>query len=85
MAKTVKKLNLDTGEYEPYELPKGSIKICTIMGLEVTCADCGKPVPYGNAFTSKRIFGYIGYGYAICGECYRKEIVEFWEKKHNES
>lgn len=57
-------------EYEPYELPEGSSCYESDMDKVVSCACCGKKVVYGNTYTSHAIHTPVGFGYAVCGECY---------------
>lgn len=76
-----KKWNFKTHSYEPYEIPKGWI--CPLVGFDmnelVNCASCGKVMPYGDGFTSRRIHGNGGFGYSVCAECNEKEWAD--EKK----
>lgn len=57
-------------DYDPYELPEGASLYEQNMDTVVSCACCGKKVIYGNAYTSHKIHDYIGFGYAVCGDCY---------------
>ncbi|MFQ6793822.1 MAG: hypothetical protein ACLRT4_13770 [Thomasclavelia sp.] len=57
----------------PYELPQGASLYEKDMEKIVACAECGKKIRYGNSYTSRRIQNLVGFGYAVCGECYAKE------------
>lgn len=59
--------------YHDYELPEKARYHCCDMNEKVQCASCGKEIRFGNGYTSLRIHTPIGYGYAVCHVCYRKE------------
>lgn len=67
---TAKIWNETKHEYEPYVLPKGASCHETDMDKIVSCACCGKKLKYGETYTSRRIHTELGFGYAVCGECY---------------
>ena len=71
--------NNKTKEYEPYEVPNDwNVKTyCEDMGAIVNCACCGKRLPFGKCYTSREIHTGLGFGYAVCGDCYFHE--ESWE------
>lgn len=62
--------NETKGTYDPYELPEGSSKYENDMDVIVSCACCSKKITYGDAYTSHKIHDRIGFGYAVCGDCY---------------
>ncbi len=39
----------------------------------VQCAHCGKPLPYGDCYTSRELHTWKGMGFAVCEECYEAE------------
>ena len=47
------------------------------MNEIVNCCQCLKPIRYGDTYTSKEVHTKIGFGYAVCQECYEEE----WERK----
>lgn len=76
--------NYDTHEYEPFESPA---KVTTLysqdMDKKVDCVSCGKPMTYGDGYTSKEIHNYVGFGYPVCEDCYNEEI-ERWKEHRDE-
>lgn len=40
----------------------------------VACAACGKPLKFGDAYTSRKIQSNAGFGFAVCEDCYEKEF-----------
>lgn len=56
--------------YDPYSLPDGASAYENDMKKVVSCACCGKKVEYGETYTSHRIHTDMGFGYAVCEECY---------------
>lgn len=65
--------------YEPYEVPdEWYIKTyCEDMNEMVNCPHCGKLLPFGECYTSREIHTGLGFGYAVCEECYYNK--ESWE------
>ena len=43
----------------------------------VNCCQCLKKIKYGDTYTSKEIHTDLGFGFAVCEDCYEKE----WERK----
>lgn len=66
--------NAETHKYEPYVLPEGASCYEEDMDKVVSCACCGKKLKYGDTFTSRRIHTFLGFGYGVCEDCYRKEF-----------
>lgn len=75
----MQKWSFEYHKYEPYSVPKEwSVRMFSDdMEEEVNCADCGKVIRYGESYVSTVIHTYMGFGYAVCGECYGKE----WERR----
>ena len=73
------KWNNKTKEYEPYEVPNDwNVKTyCEDMSAIVNCACCGKRLPFGKCYTSREIHTGLGFGYAVCENCYFHK--ESWE------
>ena len=71
------KWNFKAREYEPQELPDGATAsaLCQ-MDEEITCAECGKKMLYGDGYTSRKIHTVSGMGYVVCERCYDKEREE---------
>lgn len=68
----LRKWNYETRKYEPYEVPD-FWKCKTYsddMGEIVNCCQCGKPILFGDAYTSHEVHTEYGMGYAVCGECH---------------
>lgn len=60
-------------EYIDYETPQNASMYETDMTMIIACADCGKPVLFGNAFTSRAIHNQHGLAYSVCKNCYNEE------------
>ena len=63
-------------EYGLYDLPEGSSAYESDMETIVACARCGRPVTFGECYTSMQIHTPMGFGYAVCQECHEKEWAE---------
>lgn len=83
MKNIVKKWNFRTRQYEDYNLPDGSCAYNNDMDALVVCANCGGFTTFGKAYTSKRIHSELGFGYAVCENCYSEEVEV--ELKFNKS
>ena len=62
--------------YDPYWVPN-SWNVRTYsdnMREIVRCPHCGKQLAFGDAYTSLEIHTVFGFGYAVCGGCYEKEV-----------
>jgi len=72
------KWNYQKREYEPYEVPDDwNVKTYSNdMDEIVNCPHCGKPLPFGDSYTSREIHTKFGMGFAVCSECYEQE----WER-----
>lgn len=61
-------------KYEPYDLPDGSTCYEQDLAKVVRCAQCGRALLYGDTYTSLEVHKpTIGFGYAVCYECYEAE------------
>lgn len=58
--------------YEPYQVPDDWYVSTyeTDMDTTVNCCQCGRKVPFGECYTSMQVQTAVGFGYAVCGECY---------------
>lgn len=74
----MKKWNYKTKKYEEYTVPDSwKVKMLSDdMNEEINCASCGKPMLYGNGYTSRTIHSKHGFGYVVCKDCYNKDIEE---------
>ena len=44
------------------------------MDKVIACAGCGKPVKFGESFTSLEIHTETGFGFSVCPNCHAGEI-----------
>ena len=76
------KWNDAKGKYELYEVPADWE--CRLaeedMDKIVNCASCGKEIRFGECYTSMEIHNVWGFGYAVCPECYQKEIERRFDR-----
>lgn len=71
----LKKWNVKSKEYEDYEVPD-NWKVATYSNLmkeRVNCCQCGKEITFGESYTSLEVHTEIGFGHAVCEQCYREE------------
>jgi hypothetical protein len=68
-----KKWNTLFCKYEPYKLPAGAVVLTKWMDTVVSCAQCGKQIEFGRSYTSLEVHNSLGFGYAVCEECYDAE------------
>ena len=76
----VKKWNPDKRCYEPHPYPNewNVGFFSTDLDEFINCAQCGKKLPYGDAFTSRELYAGAGmFGMAVCPECHEAE----WERE----
>lgn len=78
---SVKKYNFELKKYVEYSLPKGAILYSNIDNLYINCANCGKALNHKDSYTSLTIHNNFGFGYCICQDCYKQEIIE--KNKYN--
>lgn len=66
--------------YEPYYVPDewNVTTFADDMDEKVNCAQCGREITFGEAYTSLQVHSSIGFGYAVCEECYH--LVEWPER-----
>lgn len=79
---TMQRWNNKKGEYETYEVPADwQCKLYEDdMNQKISCASCGKEERFGACYTSMEIHNSMGFGYAVCPECYQKEIERRFER-----
>lgn len=73
--------NFEKQDYDPYELPEGSLTFAIDMDTICSCASCGKKMPFGDGYTSRKIHTKMGMGFSVCSNCYAKECEE--EKEYD--
>lgn len=64
-----------THSYEPYFVPPNwKIVLYTDnMDEPINCTSCGKPMTYGQGYTSRELHSPVGFGYPVCESCYAEE------------
>lgn len=69
--------NYKTHAYDPFTPPDDwkVILYSEDMGKDINCANCGKPMTYGEGFTSQEIHTPIGLGYPVCEKCHQFETA----------
>ncbi len=77
------KWDFKTHTYKPYNTPDTWKCPLTTdnMDEDINCSNCGKPVKFGNCFTSLAIHTLIGFGYPVCETCYEAELKAKDENK----
>lgn len=68
----INKWNNKKKKYDKVKIPN-EWKITTYeidMDKVVNCVNCGKEIPFGNSYTSRRFHTEMGMGYSECEECY---------------
>ena len=65
--------------YKSYELPKGASVYERFMKNIISCAGCGKKLPFGDCYTSLTIHNELGIGYSVCKRCYKQEVDDYIE------
>ena len=75
-ARIAKRWNPYHGKYRPYVLPEDKLKCSLLedrMDKAIACAGCGKPVKFGESFTSLEIHTESGFGFMVCPMCIDQE------------
>lgn len=74
--------NNEKGEYELYDVPADwECKLYEDdLNQKINCASCGKEERFGECYPSMEIHDVWGLGYAVCPECYQKEIERRFER-----
>ncbi len=67
-----RKWNYKTHKYDDYVLPQGACLVDDDLGKHINCAVCGQEIILGNSYTSLEIHTNCGFGYCVCGKCYKK-------------
>lgn len=63
-------------EYKTFEVPdEWNVTLWSPSMLTmVNCPHCGRKLAYGDSYTSLEIHNEFGLGYAVCEDCYKKEL-----------
>ena len=77
-----RKWNYQTHKYDDYFVPDDKIlkTYSNDMNEIVNCCQCLKEIKYGDSYTSKEVHTPIGFGYAVCEDCYKQE----WERRRKD-
>lgn len=80
--KTVEKWNFAKQDYEEHIIPEewNTPLHTDNMNEYINCAECGKVIKFGEAYTSRKIHNRFGLGYPVCESCYKEEWNE--EKRY---
>lgn len=73
----LRKWSYEDRVYRPYEIPDGWKVSSYEFDMEtlVNCAQCGREIRYGDSYTSNEVHDpMLGFGYAVCADCYQKEM-----------
>ena len=72
------KWNYQTHQYEPHPVPEDVVIVLLSndMDLPINCANCFKPMTFGEGYTSKTIQNNTGFGFPVCNDCYQKEVQD---------
>ena len=73
----LQKWNWSKHTYEDYEVPNNWVCKCYSddMNEIVNCPHCGEQITFGESYTSMEIHTDLGFGYAVCLECYTEEWI----------
>ena len=75
-ARVAQKWNSYHRKYRPYVLPEDELK-CSLLEDSaekiIACAGCGRPVKFGESFTSQYIHTESGFGFMVCHMCIDQE------------
>lgn len=77
------KWDYESKSYHLCILPTGS-KLAAEDNEICDCASCGKPMIFGDGYTSLEIHTNIGLGFCVCESCYREELERRKRYKNND-
>lgn len=81
--KTLQKWNYENRKYEDHKVPKEwdvSLYEKDLSNI-INCAECGKSIEFGDAYTSTKIHNDYGLGFAVCFGCHEEEIEEIKRRR----
>lgn len=70
------KWDFKTKHYNDYKVPPLATVYEQNMSKIIQCASCRNALKVGNGYTSRQIHNALGFGYIVCGDCYKKEWQE---------
>lgn len=78
------KWDYGTRKYESHEVPDDwNVRLYSAdMDELINCAECGKKLTFGDAYTSLDIHNSVGFGYSVCPKCHEKECRRYKEFKN---
>lgn len=70
--RTVSRWNEEKGSYSFHTVPAGwKIRTyCNDLDEEVNCVCCGRPIKFGDGYSSRVFHTSAGFGYCECETCY---------------
>lgn len=74
--RTIDRWDIYTEQYEPVQIPD-DWKVALYsdnMDEQINCVNCGKPMKYGEGYTSRRYHNKAGMGYMECEDCYYDQL-----------
>lgn len=77
-SRTINRWDIYTEKYEPVQIPD-DWKVAMYsdnMDEQINCVNCGKPLTYGESYTSRRYHNRAGMGYMECEDCYYDQLNE---------
>lgn len=86
-SRTIDRWDHNTKKYEPVEIPDdwNVATFSSDLDEEVNCVHCGKPLPYGDSYCSRRYHDKYGMGYAECEDCYEEQLKDEFGSKDVEA
>lgn len=81
--KTLQKWNYESRRYEDHKVPEEwdvSLYEKDLSNI-ISCAECGKSIEFGDAYTSTKIHNDYGLGFAVCFGCHEEEIEEIKRRR----
>lgn len=86
-SRTIDRWDHNTEKYEPVEIPDdwNVTTFSSDLDEEVNCVHCGKPIPYGDSYCSRRYHDKYGMGYAECEDCYEEQLRDEFGNKDVEA
>ena len=74
----LRKWNYETRTYEPFEVPDNRQIALYVDDINayIQCANCGRIISSKDSYTSRTIHTAIGFGYAVCEDCFDREAED---------
>lgn len=76
LLRVLRKWDYEAHDYRPHYVPEEwNVAVYSDdLNEIIQCAHCGKELTYGDSYTSLEIHNEFGLGYAVCEDCYEKEL-----------